>query len=100
MTLPQMIAELAEIAPQIGLTVRAENGRFAGGLCIVNGEHLIVLNKRHPPERQFSVLAAALRSAPIDDVYLKPSIRRALEEAWQRQERLAESPGDEEAGEE
>ncbi|HEX7071869.1 MAG TPA: hypothetical protein VF190_13735 [Rhodothermales bacterium] len=100
MTLPQMITELSEIAPQFGLTVRLENGRFAGGLCIVNGEQLIVLNKRHPPERQFAVLAAALRSAPLDDVYVKPSIRRALEEAWERLDRGVPAGGDEEAGDE
>ena len=94
MNLSQIIGELSEVAPQLGLRVRMEKGRFAGGLCTVNGEQLIVLNKRHPPERQFAVLAGALRTVPIDEIYLKPSVRRALEEAWQRQDLAADSDDD------
>lgn len=84
MKLNHLIGELTEVVPQLGLMVRMETGRFRGGLCTVNGERLIVLNRRHPPERQFAVLASALRELPIDDVYLKPAVRHALEEAWQR----------------
>lgn len=84
MKLNHIIGELAEIVPKLGLAVRVEKGRFGGGLCTVNGERLIVLNRQHPPERQFAVLADALREASLDDVYLKPSVRRALEEAWER----------------
>lgn len=86
MKLNHIIGELAEAVPQLGLTVRLEKGRFTGGLCTVNGERLIVLNKQHPPERQFAVLASALRETPIDDLYLKPAVRRALEEAWQHRD--------------
>lgn len=100
MNLPQIIGELSEVAPQLGLAVRMEKGRFAGGRCTVNGEELIVLNKRHPPERQFAVLAGALRETPIEEVYLKPSVRRALEEAWQRQDRGMNEAANEDAGEE
>lgn len=100
MNLPQIIGELSEVAPQLGLAVRMEKGRFAGGLCTVNGEQLIVLNKRHPPERQFAVLAGALRGLPLDDVYLKPGVRRALEKAWERQDRGATTGHDEDPGDE
>lgn len=86
MNLPQIIGELSEVVPQLGLAIRMEKGRFAGGLCTVNGERLIVLNKRHPPERQFAVLARALHALPMDSIYLKPAVRRALEEVWQRLE--------------
>lgn len=100
MNLPQIIGELSEVAPQLGLAVRIEKGRFSGGLCTVNGEQIIVLNKMHPPERQFAVLAGALREAPLDQIYLKPSVRRALEEAWSRQDRGLESGPDEDGGDE
>ncbi len=94
MKLPQIIEEISEVVPQFGLKVRLEKGRFAGGLCTVNGEQLIVLNKRHPPERQFAVLAGALRDMPLDEVYLKPGVRRALEEAWERHEQAGGLDGD------
>lgn len=94
MNLPQIIGELTEVAPRLGLAVRFEKGRFSGGLCTVNGERFIVLNKRHPPERQFAVLAGALRSASMDDVYLKPTVRKALEDAWLRHDQGPDTPGD------
>ena len=91
MNLPQIIRELQEAVGQIGLRVRVERGRFRGGRCQVNGEDLIVLNKRHPPEQQFAVLARALRETPMENLYVKPAVRRALEEAWDRQDRGLES---------
>ena len=82
MKVQQMLNELAEAAAQVGLRVRTEAGRFRGGRCVVNGEQQIVLNKRQPPEVQFAILAESLREAPLEAVYLKPAVRRALDEAW------------------
>lgn len=84
MNLITIIREVTEAARQLGMSVRVETGSFTGGFCQVNGEEVIVLNKRHPPERQFAVLAASLRGSTIESVYLKPAVRRALEEAWAR----------------
>lgn len=82
---PQYIVkELEEVARQLGWPVRTERGSFRGGRCLVNGEQLIVLNKMHPPEMHLAILARSLRGLPVDTVYLKPAVRAALEEAWQR----------------
>jgi hypothetical protein len=48
----------------------------------VGEEEIIMLNKRHHPERQLVVMAEALRDAPLDTVYLKPAVRQALKETW------------------
>ena len=41
-----------------------------------------MLNKRHPPELQLMHLAAGLQGMLIDEVFLKPAVRAALEGAW------------------
>ncbi len=80
----QILEELKKAAAQLGYEVRTEKGNFRGGRCIVAGEEIIMLNKRHLPEAQLVVLADSLRDLPIDGVFLRPAVRSALEEAWQR----------------
>ncbi len=87
----QVVKELEEAARQLGVRVRYEKGSFRGGLCTVEEEQVIVLNRRHTPEGHLIVLAESLRSLPVDSVYLKPAVREALEKAWNRTERTADA---------
>lgn len=81
----QIVKELEEAARQLGVRVRREKGNFRGGYCIREDEEILMLNRSHPQEVHLAVLAGALRDLPIDTVYLRPAVRRALEEAWERQ---------------
>lgn len=93
MKLQHIIDELAEAARQLGWAVRTERGGFRGGRCLVNGEQLIMLNKRQPPEAHLAILAESLRDLPVETVYLKPAVRAALEQAWERHDEI-EAEGD------
>jgi len=77
-----VLEELEQAAEQLGYVVRREKGNFRGGVCTIDGEAIIMLNKRHIPDVQLVVLADSLRDAPIDTIYLKPAVRDALEDAW------------------
>lgn len=77
---------LKALAEQLGIRVRTERGNFRGGHCLVAGEDVIVLNRHHIPEIQISILAEGLRGVDFDQVYMKPALRRALEESWARSE--------------
>ncbi|WP_179862358.1 hypothetical protein [Longibacter salinarum] len=77
-----VLEELEQAAEQLGYVVRKEKGNFRGGVCTIDGDAVIMLNKRHIPDVQLVVLADSLRDAPIDTIYLKPAVRDALEEAW------------------
>lgn len=82
MTVAQIVQALEEAVRQLGVAVRHERGNFRGGLCTVGGETFVVLNKRRPAEAHLAVLAEALRALPVDEVYLRPAVRDAVEEAW------------------
>lgn len=84
----QIIDDLKKAAGQLGYEVRTEKGNFYGGRCVLDGEEIIMLNKRHLPEAQLVVLAESLRDLPIDGVFLRPAVRSALEEIWTRGESL------------
>jgi hypothetical protein len=84
---PQQIVEaLEEAVRQLGVEVRRERGSFRGGLCTVGDARVVVLNKRRPVEAHLAVLAEALRALPADEVYLRPAVRDAVEEAWAARE--------------
>ena len=93
----QIIDELKQAAFQLGYEVRVEKGNFRGGRCSVEGESIIMLNKRHLPEVQLAVLAESLRETPIDTIYLKPAVRQALEAAWAEQDAAADASAEEDA---
>lgn len=88
MKIQQIVQELEDAARQLGVQVRREKGSFRGGYCTRNEEELLMLNRNHPPEAHLAILAEALRGLAIDSVYLKPSVRRALEDSWARSARV------------
>ena len=80
---PAVAAALEEALRQLGVRVRRERGPFRGGLCVVDDEAVVVVNRLHPPEAQVAVLAGALREhGGVDELYLRPAVRAALEDAW------------------
>lgn len=54
-----------------------------------------MLNKRHLPEAQLVVLADSLRDLPIESVFLRPAVRTALEDAWERAAEVGGGDGEE-----
>lgn len=75
-TLYQQLVELAE---RLGLPIILDKGPFSGGACILDGDELIVLNKSTPFEQRTRLLAEALASRDLGEIYLKPALRELLE---------------------
>ena len=73
-----LVRALEEAATQLGLEIRWEEGRFQGGRCSVNGEDVIILNRRHPAEAHLAILAASLQGLPLDAIYVRPAVREAI----------------------
>ena len=82
MKVEQIVRELEGVARKLGVEVRNERGRFRGGLCSVDDERVIVLNRRQPAEARLAVLAESLRDLPVDTVFMRPAVRQALESSW------------------
>ncbi len=75
-----LLNDLKSLATQMGAKVRFERGDFKGGYCLMKEDKLIVINKLSNTQRKVMVLAAALKELGIDEVYLPPNIREAIEE--------------------
>ena len=65
----EVLASLIELAKRTGIRVRFDEVS-KGGLCIVRGEALVVLDVRATPTQQAEILAAALQRFGVWPMYL------------------------------
>jgi hypothetical protein len=77
--------ELARVAARLGVEVRVEPFETppagAGGLCVVAGRRLVLLDARAARDRRIDALARALAGLGVDDVYMAPEARERIEAA-------------------
>lgn len=87
----KLLLELEDIVEQLGYSIRKEKGTFRGDSCIMEGEKLVVLNKNKPGQEQVGLLARVLKEQELQDIYIKPVIRKQLEELWDRFDKFSDS---------
>lgn len=73
----QVLASLVELAKRTGIRVRfdeiAETSTQRGGLCVVRGEPLVVLDVHAQPRDQAEILATALQRFGVWAMYARPA---------------------------
>jgi hypothetical protein len=87
----KLLLELEQLVEQAGYSIRKEKGTFRGDSCVMEGEKLVVLNKKKPPQQQVGLLARVLKDKDLQDIYIKPVVRKQLEELWERFEEFKDS---------
>lgn len=87
----KLLLELEKLVEQAGYAIRKEKGTFRGDSCVMEGEKLVVLNKKKPEQQQVGLLARVLKDKPLQDIYIKPAVRKHLEELWDRFERFKDT---------
>jgi UDP-N-acetylmuramate dehydrogenase len=80
---PDLFAELSRVAAKLGVPVRVEPFETppagGGGLCVVHGRPLVLLDARASLGDRLLALARALGGLPVEDVYMAPDARAAIE---------------------
>lgn len=74
-----LLQEFEALAERLSVQVRYADLERDGGLCRYRGEYHIIINKRLNIQGRIAVLAAALLHFPLDEVFVIPAIREALE---------------------
>jgi hypothetical protein len=87
----EIVAELEEVAQQLGVTVRYEKGDFEGGFCILKTQKVLLVNKKLLPNRKASVLAVALQEIGLEQLFVKPALRAYIEDEVARALRAAKA---------
>lgn len=82
----KFLLELEQLLEQAGYTLRKERGSFRGDECIIEGQKLVVVNKNKPIESQLGTMGRVLGEIDLAGVYIKPAVRKKLEELWDQLE--------------
>lgn len=85
----KLLLELELLLESSGYKLRKERGAFRGAECVVEGDRLVVVNKSKPIEAQLSTIARVLSQIELDNVYIKPAIKKELSFLW---DKLSVSP--------
>lgn len=86
----KFLLELEQILEQAGYTLRKERGSFRGDECIIEGQKLVVVNKNKPIESQLGTMGRVLGEIDLTGVYIKPAVRKKLEDLWDQLEVVPE----------
>jgi hypothetical protein len=78
-----LLAELLDLAEQIGIEVRqVQLGGEGGSLCRLRGKWVLFVDEGADMADQVAAVAAALAGRQeLNDRYLKPQVRELLEQA-------------------
>jgi hypothetical protein len=76
----QLLAELEQLAQQLGIQLRYEKGDFEGGYCVLREKKMLVVNKRLHDARKASSLAQALAEYGIETTFIKPVLREYIDD--------------------
>lgn len=80
MTDSQLLQEFEALAHRLTIPISREDLMGGtGGLCTVRGEQRIILDFRLDVPTQVEILARSFAKLPLDDVFLKPSIRDRID---------------------
>jgi hypothetical protein len=80
----QLLTDLEELTGQLGIQLRYEKGDFDGGYCIMKEQKMLVVNKRLQDGRKAAVLAYALSEFGLEAVFVKPAVRKYIEDELAR----------------
>ncbi|MCH7781566.1 hypothetical protein IID62_00725 [candidate division KSB1 bacterium] len=73
-----LLQELENIATKLDITVRYENGDFAGGLCRVKEENVLIINKKNSLQKKITILSRELSGVDLNAIYILPKLRERI----------------------
>ena len=81
-----IIDQLEELAERFGIQIRYEPikqdedlVRVVGGLCLLRGEYVLIIDSKVAIRDKIRTFAEALRHFDLDQIYIKPALRELLD---------------------
>ena len=75
----QIFQDLIDLSEKFDFRVIHDKGNFSGDHCLLETKNYVVLNKHHPLEQKIHILVTYYNSFDLEKIYLKPRIRKFLE---------------------
>ncbi len=81
-----LIEQLEELVKSFGVQIRREPikqdedlVKVVGGLCLLRGEYVLIINSKATTMERINTLATALKHFDLDRIYLRPVLRELLD---------------------
>ena len=81
-----VIEQLEELIRSFGIQIRHEaikqdedSINVVGGLCLLKGEYVLIINSKSTKVERINTLATALKHFDLDQIYLRPVLRELLD---------------------
>ena len=81
-----LLDQLEELLERFGVHIRHEpikqdedSIHVAGGLCLLRGEYVLIVNSNTPIRDKIWILGIALKQFDYDQIYIRPVVRELLE---------------------
>ena len=72
-----------ELAHKMNINILHGKGDFVGGMCSINDEAFLVLNKLKPIDQRLSVLATEFSKINLSNVFIPPILREFISNSQQ-----------------
>ena len=72
-----------ELAEKMNINIVQGKGDFLGGMCSVNDESYIVINKVKPMSQRLNVLGAEFSKLDLNNIFVSPALRDFIEDKQQ-----------------
>ncbi len=86
-----IIDHLEDLAEKLGIKIyyevirqEEESANVTGGLCLLKGEYVLIINSRATVEDRMNVLARAVKHFDLDRIYIRPVLRELLDKIPQQ----------------
>ena len=85
-----LLNQLEELAERMAIAVRYENitgedSPGSGGLCRIQGRHVLIVHSRATLREKIRVVTKALRQFDFSEIYVRPALREWLEHSDKKQ---------------
>jgi len=101
-----IIDQLEELIKSFGIQIHCEAIKqdedlvnVVGGLCLLRGEYVLIINSKATTMDRIKTLATALKHFDLDEIYLRPVLRELLDKIPEQRpfnlidkEKLKDSP--------
>ena len=81
-----IIDQLEDLIKSFGIQIRCEAIKqdedlvnVVGGLCLLRGEYVLIINSKATTMDRIKTMAIALRHFDLDQIYLRPVLRELLD---------------------
>ena len=72
-----------ELAEKMNINIVQGKGDFIGGMCSVNDESYIVINRVKPMSQRLNVLGAEFSKLDLKNIFVSPALRDFIEDKQQ-----------------